>query len=49
MCFPQKKNMLMLGHLLPHNKTLLRNVITVDVIGEDEVTLKKSEPIIYCD
>lgn len=34
---------------LPHNKTLLRHVLTGEVIGEDEVILEKSGPIIYCD
>lgn len=49
MCFSQRKKYVELVLPLPHNKTLLRNVVTGEVIGEDEVILEKSGPIIYSD
>lgn len=50
-CVSHKKreNMLKFVLQLTHNKTLLRNVVTVDVIGEGDVILEKTEPIVYCD
>lgn len=44
----KRENMLKFVLQLTHNKTLLRNVITVDVIGEDDVILENIEPF-YCD
>lgn len=49
MFLTKKKKYVELILPLPHNKTLLRHVLTGEVIGEDEVILEKSGPIIYCD